>query len=236
MRVVWLTSLIFLSLPLAAEEVTLTQLLARLDEGPALQQAAQQLQAAQAEQALREAEQGWSLFGSATGNTVPWIRLARRKPMMIMSARIISSACATPCWAASSARSRRSTAAVRRCSSNSCNRPCKRPSSACCCAAPMPIGGRRRPCSSGAANCRRRPVRRRPAWTPAGVPAGCAPRRRSSSNMPGGPCSVSAATARGNRPRRRACSPCWCLCPQPAQHAPKRCPVSRRACRPGKAR
>ena len=54
MRVVWLTSLIFLSLPLAAEEVTLTQLLARLDEGPALQQAAQQLQAAQAEQALRD--------------------------------------------------------------------------------------------------------------------------------------------------------------------------------------
>ena len=53
MRVVWLTSLIFLSLPLAAEEITLTQLLARLDEGPALQQAAQQLQAAQAEQALR---------------------------------------------------------------------------------------------------------------------------------------------------------------------------------------
>lgn len=66
MRVVWLTSLVFLSLPLAAKEVTLGQLLERLDEGPALQQAAQQLQAAQAEQALREAEQGWSLFGSAS--------------------------------------------------------------------------------------------------------------------------------------------------------------------------
>lgn len=66
MRVVWLTSLVFLSLPLAAQEVTLAQLLQRLDAGPALQQAAQQLQAAQAEQALREAEQGWSLFGSAS--------------------------------------------------------------------------------------------------------------------------------------------------------------------------
>lgn len=66
MRRVWLTILLWLSLPLAAQPLPLAQLLERLEEGPALQQAAQQLQAAQAEQALREAEQGWSLFGSAS--------------------------------------------------------------------------------------------------------------------------------------------------------------------------
>ncbi len=66
MRAVGLITLLVLSMPLAAQDVTLPQLLAHLDEGPALQQAAQQLQAAQAQQALREAEQGWSLFGSAS--------------------------------------------------------------------------------------------------------------------------------------------------------------------------
>lgn len=66
MRAVWLMSVVFLSMPLAAQPLYLSQLLERLEEGPALQQAAQQVQAAQAEQALREAEQGWSLFGSAS--------------------------------------------------------------------------------------------------------------------------------------------------------------------------